>query len=147
MVWGAFSMDSKLELQFVSSKMKSRDYTNVLQCSLLPFLNANRQKSWIFQQDNAAIHTSREMKGWFSDKNIPLLGWPACSPDLNPIENIWGLLARKVYAENQQYNKVDDLKAAILREWDALDGNLLKNLINSMRKRIFKCIQTNGNTI
>jgi hypothetical protein len=43
----------------------------------------------IFQQDNASIHMSGHSLVWFAEKNIPLLDWPARSPDLNPIENLW----------------------------------------------------------
>ncbi|RCN33830.1 hypothetical protein ANCCAN_20330 [Ancylostoma caninum] len=43
--------------------------------------------------------------------------WKACSPDLNPIENLWAIVARKVYANGAQYNTVNDLKIAVLSAW------------------------------
>uniref|UniRef100_A0A3Q0RK78 Tc1-like transposase DDE domain-containing protein n=1 Tax=Amphilophus citrinellus TaxID=61819 RepID=A0A3Q0RK78_AMPCI len=45
---------------------------------------------WVFQQDNAAVHNARLAKDFFQENNITLLDHPAWSPDLNPIENIWG---------------------------------------------------------
>jgi len=60
-------------------------------------------KNWIFQQDNAPIHASKETKTWLDLKKINLLEWPAYSPDLNPIENVWGIMARRVYANGKQY--------------------------------------------
>lgn len=34
---------------------------------------------------------------FFEEQDVKLFSWPARSPDLNPIENVWALLARKVY--------------------------------------------------
>jgi transposase len=48
---------------------------------------------------------------------------PAKSPDLNPIENVWGLLARRIYAQGRQYETQRELKMAILHEWEIIEQN------------------------
>ena len=137
MVWRAFTSSGTLELQFTSLKMKSSDYITVLQCSLLPFLQDNREIPYIFQQDNARIHVSRETRSFLTSCSVETMDWPACSPDLNPIENIWGLLVRRVYANNRRFDTTYELKLAIISEWNSLDISLLKKLCDSMKKRLF----------
>ncbi|KAG3095181.1 hypothetical protein PI125_g16317 [Phytophthora idaei] len=41
--------------------------------------------------------------------------WPAKSPDLNPIENMWGVLARAVYANGRQFETRGSLISTIKR--------------------------------
>jgi len=48
--------------------------------------------------------------------SITILNWPSKSPDLNPIENSWGLLVRMVYANGKQFNNRDDIKAEIIKQ-------------------------------
>ncbi|CAJ0949942.1 unnamed protein product, partial [Mesorhabditis belari] len=79
-----------------------------------------------------------------ASKQVPLLDWPACSPDLNPIENLWGMLARRVYHNSTQYANVQALKDAIIREWNAIPRSTIKKLVDSMPSRIFDVISRQG---
>ncbi|CAI2350277.1 unnamed protein product [Caenorhabditis sp. 36 PRJEB53466] len=83
-------------------------------------------------------------QNWLAAKGIKDLQWPACSPDLNPVENVWGLLVRRVYRHGKQYASVQDLKDALLIEWNLVTAAELKNLVSSMPKRLFQVIQKNG---
>ncbi|KHJ88717.1 hypothetical protein OESDEN_11487 [Oesophagostomum dentatum] len=97
---------------------------------------ANR--SLCFQQDNATIHVSNATKSWLRRYDINTLDWPACSPDLNPIENLWGIILRRIYANNRQFNTVNELKDAISRARMELDVTVLQNVIGNMRRRLFE---------
>ncbi|CDF35927.1 unnamed protein product [Chondrus crispus] len=83
-------------------------------------------------------------EAWFIANNINVMSWPARSPDLNPIENVWGVLARAVYAGCRQYNTVDDLKTAVPEEWSKLDRKYLYGLVKSMHKRCLDVIEAGG---
>lgn len=144
MVWGAFCSNSMLDLAFPSTKMNSSEYIKVLEDKLVPFLESSNEEHYIFQQDNASVHVSRQTKGWLSSKNIKILEWPACSPDQNPIENIWGILTRNIYADNRQYESVFHLKEAVIDAWKSITEEMRKNLVDSMSDRIFELIQKNG---
>ena len=110
----------------------------------MPSAHARFADDFIFQQDNASIHTSRETKEFFQEHDVEVLEWPALSPDLNPIENVWGKLAQAVYANGKQYDTKEDLKRAILFEWDALLQEYLATLIRAMKKRCIDVIKAIG---
>lgn len=141
MVWGAFSRDGQLELKFLRGTQASKDYVATLQSHLLPKFESRWQ---IFQQDNAAIHTSRITKQWFIDNSIEVLDWPALSPDLNPIENLWGIMSRRVYEGGRQFEHVHDLKKAVLECWRQIEPNILENLVDSMQKRCMILLERQG---
>ncbi|CAI5442827.1 unnamed protein product [Caenorhabditis angaria] len=108
----------------------------------LTFAKANMATDW--DKDNAAIHVSQSSKDWFKSHKIKVLDWPACSPDLNPMENVWGELVRRVYAQGKKYDTVDQLKDAIETEWNKIDKNYLKRLVDSMPNRLYDVISKHG---
>ncbi|RCN27412.1 hypothetical protein ANCCAN_26853 [Ancylostoma caninum] len=147
MVWGALSSGCKLDLAFVSCRMDSEEYQTTLREHLLPFLSGRRRWSYVFQQDNAAVHVSHSTMTWLRSNNIQVLHWPACSPDLNTIENLWGILVRKIYANNRQFYNVEELRNAILQAWEDIDPAMLVNLAASMPRRLLEVGTKHGGPI
>jgi len=78
--------------------MNITEYRNVLEDGLVETLDTKkiRPSDMVFQQDNAPCHVSKDSRSWFSTNNIPLLNSPANSPDLNPIENAWAYLEKRL---------------------------------------------------
>lgn len=73
---------------------------------------------------NSSTHASTSSQAWLAAKNIPILPWPARSPDVNLMENVWGFLVRRLYEYNNQYANVNDHKIAINKEWDEIEPNI-----------------------
>ena len=144
MSWAAFSSRGKLQIAFPTARMNSEEYQEVLDTCLIPYLEDHDEVPLLFQQDNASIHSSASTKKWLADREISVLAWPPCSPDLNVLENAWGILARRVYANNRQYQTVAQLKLAVVEAWNELDMNIINRLIESVPNRLFQFIQRNG---
>lgn len=147
MVWAAFGARGKSQICFVPSKMNAEAYVDLLDSNLIEYAGDLYGDNWTFQQDNAPIHVARFTKDFFKSRNIPLLEWPALSPDLNPIEDLWGILSAKIFSKSKQYTTLKELKEAILVEWDKIDMSTLKNLACSMPRRLQQVLIHKGNTI
>jgi hypothetical protein len=124
-------MNSKMYLQLISEQIE-RHGTRI------------SGEKFTFQQDNAAVHSAKVVKSYFTANNIPLLEWPARSPDINIIENLWADLARAVYAKGRQFNNTKELKECILLEWGKINQKRIKKLYKSLPKRIISIIQKSG---
>ncbi|PIO62907.1 hypothetical protein TELCIR_15514, partial [Teladorsagia circumcincta] len=133
-------MNSKL--CFVPREMNSSGYKNLLRHGL-PFWRENQVSVFLFMQDNAPIHVSQSTLMWFSRHHVPLLPWPANSPDLNPMENVWGFMIRRIYANSAQFHTVRELKTALIEVWYNGNEDFIGNLYKRLDNRIFEVIRRN----
>jgi hypothetical protein len=100
---------------------------------------------WHFQQDNDPKHTSRIVTDYLQrDLCIKdyCIKWPPYSPDLNPIENLWADLKKRV--EKRNPTKVEELKEAVEKEWAGTDEGLCRKLVASMPDRIARLLEYEG---
>ncbi len=99
-------------LCFLKSTVNAAIYLEIVEHFMLP--SADKlygDSNFIFQQDLAPAHTAKGTKSLFNDHGVTVLDWPANSPDLIPIENLWGVVKRKM--RDTRPNNADDPKAAI----------------------------------
>jgi transposase len=143
-VWGCFSMNGFSELILLNGHLNSAKYLTILQDHFLPILDNLLPESGVFQQDNCPIHRSRVVTQWLINNNVNTLNWPAISADLNPIENVWGLLKNKLHHPNIINSQ--DLFNVVRNLWNTELAKVeyRSNLINSMRRRIMEVINRNG---
>lgn len=135
MVWGGFCGGQKTSLAFLDGRVNSAKYVATLEEHLQPVFDAETQ---IFQQDNASSHSSLFTKSWLQRQQIEVMKWPALSPDLNPIENVWGYMSAAVYANGRQFYSIEALKRAIQKVWDEIPATYLATLVQSMPNRVKK---------
>lgn len=97
---------------------------------------------WWFLQDNDPKHKSTLVRTWLFNHGIQCLDFPPYSPDLNPIENLWADLARRV--EKFQCDTMEELQDVVAEQWKKTPKKLLRKLARSMPERCQAVIDAQG---
>jgi transposase len=142
MFWGAISTHSKSPLFAIDGNMNTNRYIELLREDFIPRVGRNSVEMTLFQQDNASCHISKAAKSFFENRGIQLLGWPANSPDLNPIENVWSILKERVRKRCPQSK--ENLRQVAIEEWDSIPQKVIKKTVESFKKRCAQIISRRG---
>ncbi len=119
MIWVAMSSAGVGPLCFLKTNVIAPVYQDILEHFMLPSADQLfKDADFIFQQDLAPAHTAKSTKSWLNDHGVGVLDWPANSPDLNPIENLWGIVKRKM--RNKRPKNADELKATVKETWASI---------------------------
>jgi len=145
-VWGCFcgrglgycyifneNMDGKLLKKILGTHLKE---------SAELHFDQDPPELWRLLQDNDPKHKSVLVKTWLHNNGITLLDFPAYSPDLNPIENLWNDLARRV--EARPAATMEELQDVIAEEWERTSPASLRKLARSMPRRCKAVIKARG---
>ena len=110
---------------------------------LIPSMNeVYGVKKWVLMQDGASAHTAKVTLDYLRTYVNILENWPAMSPDLNPIENLWAIMKAKV-SELRPQNK-EQLIEYVIAVWNSLEQQMISNLVDSMKERLEAVVKNNG---
>ncbi|GBN31321.1 hypothetical protein AVEN_28091-1 [Araneus ventricosus] len=94
--------------------------------------------------DNASPHRAAIVDDFLESEGIDCMEWPAYSPDLHPIENLWDALGRAVCRRFPPPATLRDLETAIKEEWRLLDSVVVDHLVTSMITHCALCMKVSG---
>jgi len=132
----------------------SGEYYGVVAKHFLPqgtkiFASGPGMSSWTLQQDNDPTHKTpshaaiEEWVHYHPGQPVTLLkGWPPHSPDLSPIENVWGIIQQKV--NKAGCKTFQEFKAKVDELYNHLSPETIKRLFDSMKARMQECIKNKG---
>ncbi len=120
MVWGCMSAAGTGELQFIEGTMNANMYCDILKQRL--------GRRAVFQHNNDPKHTSKMTTALLKKLRVKMMDWPSMSPDLNPIEHLWGILKRKV--EERKVSNIHQLRDVVMVEWKRTPVATCEALVN-----------------
>jgi transposase len=135
------------------STQDSAAYVDTLKQAFLPHAETALKKygrKMILVQDGAPTHTSKKTKLWLNGAKqravfSVLEGWPPRSPDLNPIENLWGWMKTKLMdlpPHQRDLGHIQETVQKLVESDEAIA--LAKRLIATFPKRCHQCYERNG---
>ncbi|KAL0179360.1 hypothetical protein M9458_024802, partial [Cirrhinus mrigala] len=141
MVWAGVFYGQRTQVHFIDGIFNAQRYRDeILRPIVVPFIHDHHL---MLQHDNAWPHVARICTQFLEAQNIPVLAWPAYSPDMSPIEHVWDALERI-----RQYvpvpANIQQLRTAIEEERTKIPQATVNNLINSMRRRCVALREANG---
>lgn len=137
-VWGCFSNDCKLPLQVIDGTLNGQKYRDdILDSHVLPhFENHALADRPVFQDDNARPHRARIVRDFIEAESIETFPWPSMSPDMNLIEHVWDFIGRKINQRQPKCQNLNELRVALIAEWQRFPQYRLRRLVRGMRRRV-----------
>lgn len=145
MVWGGFSFDGKMDLQIVEGRLTGARYRDeIVLNAIVPHINAHPDRNLILVQDNAPVHKARVTLEALQNHGVACMDWPAISPDLNVIEHAWDIIGRALNNRQPAIQNIQELRRAIIDEWNRIPLADLQHLVQSCRRRCQAVVQNRG---
>ncbi len=115
MVWAGVCNGQRTQVHFIDGILNAQRYCDeILRPIVVPFIHDHHL---MLQHDNAQPHVARICTQFLEAENIPVLAWPAYSPDMSPIEHVWDALDRRIWQRVPVPANIQQLRTAIEEEW------------------------------
>jgi hypothetical protein len=145
MVWGAIGYNYKSRLIIITGNVNAQYYQNMLAEFFTHCDAAFGKGGWVLVQDGAPAHTAEGTIDHLCSKCKLMPSWPPNSPDMNPIEALWGAIKRQI--DWTKITKIDEAIAAITKAWNELPQSKINDLVMSFANRVQMVHDAEGLTI
>jgi transposase len=144
MVWGAIALGKKSKLVVLPPGRRSAtDFVDlVYDGPLLEFLDEFIDPT--LMEDGAPVHRSNAPKEWRQQHGLNKMVWPAQSPDMNPIENLWMQMKDRVTKQHKTSMSLETFTESIIQSWEAITVEQIDKLVMTMPTRVRTLMKNNG---
>lgn len=139
------------ELVVIDERLNSLQYIEILEQIMIPSVRTlliPEPAPIYIAMDNSPVHSAAIVTDWFQQHpEVIRIQWPARSPDLMPIENLWAQMVKK-WDTNSAKTK-QNLVAHAMNIWEGMRPkrdveNICETLVRSMSHRLNSVIECNG---
>ncbi|GFV56826.1 transposable element Tcb2 transposase [Trichonephila clavipes] len=142
LVYGGISIDGRTDIYIIrDGPLTARRYRDEILRPIVTYAVAI-EDDFILMDDNCRPHRANLVEDFLFEEGIVRMEWPACSPDINPIEHVWDALGRRVAGPPQT---LQELERAFLEEWDGIPQLVMNSLIDFMHQRCSTLLAERGN--
>ena len=127
----SFSEYNRHVCTLYGQKLKAAGYETILDNSAFSTL-WQQFKEEPFQHDNVPVYKAASVQDWLDDMEVEELGWPALSPNLNPITHLWDELEHRLRVRPQHPRSVPDLLKILQEDWKSISVPTFQNLLDSL---------------
>ena len=147
-IWGMFSAYGRSPLVRVYGTLNQFKYIDILKNNVLQLKNAHccRNLEFTYQHDGCGPHRAKKVSKFLEANGVDVLPWPAQSPDLNPIENVWAMMKRQLRMLPKYPTTADALFEELCNIWNRLSDEYFVKLSHSMVNRCNEVINVRGNS-
>ena len=144
-VWGCLTAQGIGYACSLPEGLDADTYVGILEEELMKTINLyfKGRSGVIFQQDGASTRTARVVKDHFKGQKYTVLPWPAHSPDLSPIENLWSDLKKRLVERHPEMTK-KNIWDVVNAEWENTPKEFCATLLQSMPNRLQAVIKAHG---
>ena len=137
-VWGAIRLQGVGPIVRIRGMLDGEAHERIINENMLDWLH----EGLTLQQDNAPWHSPT--RTWLLSEGLSVIQWPSQSPDFNIIENIWGIIKKKL---SPDITHEDRLWEEVVKVWNSIDSIILLHLYQSLPERMQLIIQNNSECI
>jgi hypothetical protein len=144
MVWGAISLNKKSRLVVMPvGRRTAVDFVEVVyEGPLIEFLDEFIYP--VLMEDGSPLHRSNAPKHWLQEHEVKKMVWPAQSPDMNPIENLWMQMKQRVAKAHTPSMTRETFTKSIMDAWEDISIDRINTLVNSMPSRVSDLMKNKG---
>lgn len=144
--WGCFCARGQGYIYLFNETMDAKLKRTILRENLVPsarlHYDVDAAESWWLLHDNDKKFKSNLVQAYLHNTGVQVLDFPPYSPDINPMENLWALMAREV--ELFDCPTLEVLQDKVAEVWKGLSKKFMKKLVASMPRRLEAIIKAEG---
>ena len=142
MVWGGVWWEGRTKLCFIDGTVDATYYQHIIEDYLIkPHLT----EELMVLQDGARAHTAKSTLEYADENDVTLLQNPPNSPELNPIEKVWGWMKHEIEKLNPQSK--EEYITIVQEVWDGIPQTVIQGYIRHNKTVVNELIESGGGTI
>ena len=143
--WACFSAMGPGYMAMYDGSLKAADLRDILRDYLVPTFREHfpdEPTRWMLWDNDPGRHMSTVVKIFLHTQGITCLDFPPYSPDLNPIENLWADMDKRM--QDQLADTKEEMEQVVQRVWAETTAEQCRKLARSMPHRIAQVIERGG---